>query len=116
MPIQGEVVVILDGVEMIDALLFAVMLLQAQPMRSPQTVEIAPGSPPSAAAPGSLPEEVREGDRLICRSEPVLGSNRRQRVCMTAAQRQRLRDESSQFRDSLDRQYNPAVGEQKGGG
>ena len=99
-----------------SALLFALMLSQASSAPSPKTVEIVPGSPPSAAAPGSLPEEVREGDRLICRTEPVLGSNRRQRVCMTAAQRQRLRDESSQFRDSLDRQYNSSVGEQNGGG
>lgn len=95
------------------ALTLALMLQQA-PV-TPRPVQIAPGAPSSASAPGSLPEHVRPGDRLICRSEPVIGSNRRQRVCMTTAQREARRQNSLEFRDSMDRPYNPDLAVTNGG-
>ncbi|WP_453977937.1 hypothetical protein [Brevundimonas sp. Marseille-Q4549] len=87
------------------ALTLALMLQQAA--AAPRPVEIAPGAPSTAAAPGTLPEPARPGDRLICRSETVVGSNRRQRVCMTAVQRDTRRQNGLALRDSMDRPYNP---------
>lgn len=98
------------------ALILALTLQVNNGGAQPRPVEIAPTTPVSAAAPGALPEPLSPGDRLICRSEPVLGTNRRQRVCMTAAQRERLRHDSQQFRESLDNPYNPNVGRRDGGG
>lgn len=94
---------------------FAALLLVAF-QESPRVVEIAPAMPVSANAPGSLPSNPQAGERLICRSEPVLGSNRRQRVCMTAEQRTRLREESRDFRNAMDQPYNPDAAAPKGGG
>ncbi|WP_312688660.1 hypothetical protein [Brevundimonas nasdae] len=97
-------------------LAFALVLQQASVTPSPRTVEIAPGAPSSAAIPGSVSEQVRPGDRLICRTEPVLGSNRRERICMTAAQRERMRENSRDFREGMDRQTNPNLTSSGGSG
>ena len=96
-------------------LIFATFLLVAF-QDAPRVVEVAPAAPVSANAPGSLPSNPQAGERLICRSEVVLGSNRRQRVCMTAEQRARLREESRDFRNAMDQPYNPDVAAPKGGG
>lgn len=97
-------------------LAFALALQVTSGTPQPRQVEISPGAPASAASPGTLPDPVAPGDRLICRSEPVLGSNRRQRVCMTAEQRDKLRHDSQQLRDSLDSPYNENIGNRNGGG
>lgn len=82
--------------------LFAALTQQAEP----RTVTISAVTPATALAPGSLPEQPREGERLICRTESVVGSNRRKRVCMTAEQRLVIREQSERFRSSI----NPNVG------
>lgn len=71
------------------------------PSSEPRTVTISPAAPSAAMAPGSLRQTFHEGDRLICRTQSVVGSNRRQRVCMTAAQRAELQAQSKLFRDGM---------------
>ena len=83
-------------------MLLTLALLAALVQQSePRTVTVSTATPTAALAPGSLPEQPREGDRLICRTESVVGTNRRKRVCMTAAQRLAAREQSEQFRSSI---------------
>ena len=96
--------------------LFLLTLAIQTPQAAPQVVTVAPNTTTSATAPGALPQPMREGERLICRTESVLGSNRRQRVCMTAEQRQQAREQSRELRERLDRPFNPAAAESNGGG
>ncbi|MDO9588993.1 MAG: hypothetical protein Q8R45_12125 [Brevundimonas sp.] len=71
------------------SLLFALALAGFQTPSAPSaTVQAAPGDA-STAAPVTDP-----GDRMVCRREHVLGSNRRERVCMTARQRAQIEDRS----------------------
>jgi hypothetical protein len=86
---------------MLIALMFMVTMSQ---QAEPKTVTISNDTPATALNPGTLPERPREGDRLICRSETVIGSNRRKRICMTAEQRQMAREQSEQFRSSINGQ------------
>ncbi|KAK0351134.1 hypothetical protein LTR94_026199, partial [Friedmanniomyces endolithicus] len=69
-----------------SAIVFASALSQtaAQP---------APSAPEPAAAPAAPTE------RVVCRRERVVGSNRPQRICMTQGQRERQSDESRQMMD-----------------
>lgn len=67
------------------SILFAAALLQAQP------------SPPPPHPPAATPDaadSVREDDRMVCRREAVLGSNKRERVCYTVRQRRAMADTS----------------------
>lgn len=79
---------------------FAAALLQQSP--APRVVQITPNASATAITPGALPDAVRSGDRLICRTESVVGSNRRQRICMTQAQRDAMRDQSRDVRERMD--------------
>lgn len=67
-------------------MLFAALLL----LTVPET-ETAP-APPSAPR--------TEEDRVICKRERLVGSNRPQKVCMTQRERAQMRDRS---RDMMDR-------------
>lgn len=79
---------------------FAAALLQQNP--NERVVEVTPNRSAAVNAPGMLPDPVQPGDRLICRTESVVGSNRRQRVCMTQAQRNAMRDQSRDMRERMD--------------
>jgi hypothetical protein len=83
---------------------------------TPRVVEISPVTPSSAANPGALAERPREGERLVCRTESVVGSNRRQRVCMSAEQRDRIRQESQDFQKSMNQPFEPGAADRGGGG
>lgn len=83
---------------------------------APRVVEISPVTPASASNPGALAERPREGERLICRTESVVGSNRRQRVCMSAEQRERIRQESQDYRRNMDQPFEPGAATRAGGG
>lgn len=98
------------------ALALALQQTTTPPASPPRVVQIAPGAPGAAAAPGTLPEPTRVGERLICRSEPVLGSNRRERVCMTAEQRDQRRQNSLDYRNGMDQPANPEAATRAGGG
>lgn len=91
----------------------AAALLQQPP--APRVVQVTPNSSAAVNAPGSLPDAVRPGDRLICRTESVVGSNRRQRVCMTEAQRTAMREQSRDIRERLDTQTAPPLPSASGG-
>jgi len=67
-------------------MLFAALLLLTVP-----EIETAPAPPPSPRA---------EEDRVICKRERLVGSNRPQKVCMTQRERAQMRDRS---RDMMDR-------------
>ena len=51
-----------------------------------------------------------ESDKLVCTREFVLGSNIRQFVCMTVAQRERLREQAVEDSEFLTRTLNPTGG------
>ena len=80
--------------------LVTILMVGQEPQ--PRTVTISPTAPITALAPGALPEQPQENERLICRTESVVGSNRRRRICMSAQQRQAMREQSMQFRDGLE--------------
>lgn len=83
---------------------FVVMLAalsQTSEAPAPRVVTVTPNSSSSIAVPGALPDPARPGDRLICRTESVVGSNRRRRVCMTEAQRNAIREQSRDLRDNM---------------
>lgn len=54
-------------------------------------------TPPASAAK----KEAKKDDpnRIVCTREHVVGSNRPQKVCMTVAERERLKDQSQRFTD-----------------
>ncbi len=53
---------------------------------------------PAAPAP-SVSEPANEDNRMVCRRERVVGSNRPQKVCLTRQQWQEQRDNSRQMMD-----------------
>lgn len=63
-----------------------------------------PSEAPAAAAAAAPPPEPE--DRIVCHREHIVGSNRRQRVCMTVSERARIRDQSQ---DEL-RRASPGTG------
>ncbi|GHA82904.1 hypothetical protein [Cognatilysobacter bugurensis] len=77
---------------MIRALTASLLLLPA----------LAFASDPPAPAPSEAPQAVavdKDAEKLICRSEKKIGSNRPERVCRTKAELERARSHSdSQMR------------------
>lgn len=53
-------------------------------------------TPPPAAPANAKPEKAKrdadDPNRVVCTREHVVGSNRPQKICMTVAERQRLKD------------------------
>lgn len=68
-----------------------------------------PGQSGARAAAGS---EENPGDRMVCRREHVMGSNRPQRICMTERQRAQ---QSETARDQLNRRSQQGRGEDVSG-
>ena len=83
------------------SLAFLALALLQEPSK-PRVVEVTPNATAAVTAPGSLPDPTQPGDRLVCRTESVVGSNRRRRVCMTQAQRQAMREQSRNLRERMD--------------
>lgn len=54
----------------------------------------APAAAPAATTPAAKPA-MDDPNRLICKREHVVGSNRPQKVCMTVAQRDAAREASA---------------------
>ncbi|MDP3800960.1 hypothetical protein [Brevundimonas sp.] len=80
------------------SLLFALAL---SVLLTPQTPPVS--TAPDAAAPAAAAPATDPGDRVVCRREHVLGSNRRERICMTVRQRAQLEDQSRQQLDRAGR-------------
>ena len=84
-------------------------LMALMGLATPALAQTSPGSTvspvqidkPEAAKPivpvkkGSL----NDPDRIVCKREHVVGSNRPQKVCMTVAQRELLKDKVEQLTD-----------------
>ena len=76
------------------ALAAAALLLVA----SPALAQAGAGAPlvdPAAAKKQAMDDP----NRIVCTREHVVGSNRPQKVCMTVAQRQRLKDDADKLTD-----------------
>lgn len=66
------------------------------------SLTIAQQPDPSPAAPVtsiSEPSSNRDENRMVCRRERVVGSNRPQKICLTRQQWQEQRDNSRQMMD-----------------
>lgn len=89
---------------MIDFLvtLAVVALLQASG-QAPQTAPAPGQTDPSNAERSQGRTTEQDDNRVICRRERVLGSNRSEQICMTVAQRNASRQRSSESRDRLGR-------------
>lgn len=58
----------------------------------------AGGSAP-LADPAAKKATMEDPNRIVCTRQHVVGSNRPQKVCMTVAQRQRLKDDADRITD-----------------
>jgi hypothetical protein len=85
----------------------AIHLLAPLPQQTPPP---APATALPAVAATVQTQAEADGDRLVCRTESVVGSNRRRRVCMTVRERDERRETSNSMRDRLDRNLDPAAG------
>ncbi|HZW15461.1 MAG TPA: hypothetical protein VFF66_04310 [Brevundimonas sp.] len=83
-------------------LFFALALSVQQAPQTPSAQPSTAAAPNTAAAQTEAPAEDPE-ERVVCRREHVVGSNRRQQVCMTVRQRAQLRDESRRQADRTGR-------------
>lgn len=79
----------------------AVGLLSVPAFAQQTSVSPAPVDKPAAPAPVKPAKKAGLDDpnRIVCKREHVVGSNRPQKVCMTAAERDRLKDQSDQLTD-----------------
>lgn len=76
------------------------VLAQSGPGTTVSPVEV---DKPEASKPAPV-EGIKKGslndpDRIVCKREHVVGSNRPQKVCMTVAQREQLKDQVEQLTD-----------------
>lgn len=78
------------------AVALATAFVSAAPAFSAESV-----SPPTAS-PGEGKDKKKQDDpnRVVCTREHVVGSNRPQKVCMTVAERQRLKDQADRTLDT----------------
>lgn len=71
-------------------------------------------TPAGPAATSSAPTgstETEDPNRLICKRERITGTNRREKVCMTVAERDRLRDASvARTQNNRGADYNKCIG------
>ena len=78
------------------ALITAALLLVASPaLALAQAGAGAPLVDPAAAKKKTMDDP----NRIVCTREHVVGSNRPQKICMTVAQRQRLKDDADKITD-----------------
>ncbi|WGM39120.1 hypothetical protein [Caulobacter sp. NIBR1757] len=95
------------------AFLAAGLLLVASPVFA-QAGAGAPLADPAAPKKKAMDDP----NRIVCTREHVVGSNRPQKVCMTVAQRQRLKDDADRLTDPGNRSAGTAEdfkGQQPGG-
>lgn len=96
----------------VSALILSAVLQASSPTASrPQTAaDVAPVNVEGQR------ERRDDPSRLVCQSEPVVGTNRRRRICMTVAERDERRAASRAESGRLDRAVSPgAAGNGQGG-
>lgn len=74
----------------------AVLAIAAMALAGPVMAQPAAATPAPATTPK---KKIDDPNRIVCKREHVVGSNRPQKVCMTAADRERLKDQSEQLTD-----------------
>jgi hypothetical protein len=88
-------------------------------LASAQTTPQAPATPATTPPPTTVSPAAptsRTPEPLICRTQAVVGSNRRQRVCMTVAERDERRQSGASVRERLERNTDAgAIGNGQGG-
>lgn len=85
--------------------------LMALGIATPALAQTAPGStvspvqvdkpeePKPSPVEGIKKGSMNDPDRIVCKREHVVGSNRPQKVCMTVAQREQLKDQVETMTD-----------------
>ncbi|HYE45112.1 MAG TPA: hypothetical protein VEA44_04985 [Caulobacter sp.] len=68
----------------------------AQPTVSP--VQVDKPAAPAAIKPAKK-SDLDDPNRIVCKREHVVGSNRPQKVCMTVGERERLKDQADLLTD-----------------
>lgn len=58
-----------------------------------------PAATPAPAADTAKKSEKDDPNRIVCKRQHVVGSNRPQKVCMTVAERDRLQEQSQRITD-----------------
>ncbi|NBB15766.1 hypothetical protein GVN21_10410 [Caulobacter sp. SLTY] len=85
---------------LVGTALFAVVLAGSAVA---QPTGVSPVQVAKPAAPKPIKPAKKSGlddpDRIVCKREHVVGSNRPQKVCMTVADRERLKDQADQLTD-----------------
>lgn len=71
---------------------FAGMVSHASASDAPVETAAPAAAPPATTTPPPAAKPVSDEDRMICKAERTVGSNRVQRVCRSAAQVQRERE------------------------
>ncbi len=67
-------------------------------------------SPTAPATPGAKPKvDMNDPNRIVCTREHVVGSNRPQKICMTVAERQRLKDQADRDTDISKHNIDPTM-------
>lgn len=73
---------------------------QSAPAATVSPVQVdKPEEPRPAPVEGIKKGSLNDPDRIVCKREHVVGSNRPQKVCMTVAQREQLKDQVEQMTD-----------------
>jgi hypothetical protein len=67
--------------------------------QTPAPSDPAAPAPAPDAKPAKPKSKMDDPDRIVCTREHVVGSNRPQKICMTVAERQRLKDIADQTTD-----------------
>lgn len=81
----------------------------------PAMAQQSTATPPAVEKPGKPVKTPEDPNRMVCTREHVVGSNRPQKVCMTIAERERLRDSSAREVDTTRRPGTQNPGELPGG-
>jgi len=82
----------------------------AAPVFATETAPKAGDVATSATVKDGKPAE-EDPNRIVCKREHVVGSNRPQKVCMTVAERERLKDAvSERLRNNRGADYNTTIG------
>lgn len=93
---------------MLVALFVSALVLQEAPRPTPAAPTAPAGAAQAANTPQAVPRE-EEGQRMVCRRERLVGSNRPQRICMTSAEWQQARDTSREVAERMNRQQPQAL-------
>lgn len=81
------------------------------PQAGPQAAAAVPASQTAASSSSA---QADDGDEMVCTTEAVIGSRMGRRVCMTRSERERVREESREATDDLQR--SPIAGPDNVGG